>query len=822
VPGFSYMAKKILLIFAALVILISAGVIYLNRVYLPTKVKALIVKGIEDTTQKKVSLDSLNFNVFKGLVLKGLTIYDDTGILLSLEEGSCTFLILPVFKKNIILPTIRLKSPVLFLARKADNSLNILEPFFKKSAKAGKNGFNILFYKISITDARINFKDDTLTPFFSKSINNISLAVTYSLPNKVSFNLKCEIPAVLPLKITSLGQYNITQQELKANVAIKDLSPGEFSGYYRDLGLVFPNGKIDADLDLRFKDKELNVDLDLQSKSLAFTREKISAKLNSTVKASLKYSLKDKQLGYSGKAVISDSAVSGIEFAGKIDGINGEVKFDNSGLTSENLRANCLGLAVAAKMNLTDFSDPLIKIHATSSLNLSAAQNILKDKFKITFPAQIQGQGQVFLTVESGAGSTRIDGFIDVINSTLKFEKNGPVFENINGKLKFTPSQLSWPDLNFKYLGINYKTDGTLVNFGAPAVEFKISSKDLNLESALAISGKRIKFSKLNGSYINSRFSLAGELDLTGSSAVNADIGGSLDIDLNDLAVPLVKFKNELERIKPVGIVHAQGQLSGNIKDIRSCSLQARLSGGSISFYGLKSGDFLLSYNQENRIAEIAQMQMLLYDGIINAAGKMNFGSDNLPFWVSADIQGVNLEKLKMDTPAKNNDIAGILRGDVKINGYSGDLSRLSGAGNIFITGGKLWQLNLFKGMGKLIFAEDLARVVFSEGYCGFVIQNKSFFTDSFKLKSNLAELDGTAKIGFDSTIDASIKIHILDEMVPLQNNLKDIITTIIGQSNAFGLIKITGTLQQPKYKFKPAVVDIFKGLKDSAIGNIF
>jgi len=813
VPGFSYMVKKILLIFAALVILISAGVIYLNRVYLPTKVKALIVKGIEDVTQKKVSLASLNFNIFKGLVLKGLTIYDDTGILFSLEEGSCTFLILPIIKKNIILPTIRLKSPVLFLERKADNSLNILEPFFKKSSKAGKNGFNILFYKISITDARVNFKDDTLTPFFTKSINNISLSATYSLPNKVSFNLKCEIPAVLPLKITSLGQYNISQQELKANVAIKDLSPGEFSGYYRDLGLVFPDGKIDADLDLRFKDKELNVDLDLQSKSLAFTKEKISAKLNSTVKASLKYSLKDGQLKYSGKAVISDSAVSGIEFAGKIDGINGEVKFDDSGLTSENLRANCLGLAVAAKMNLTDFSNPLIKIHATSSLDLSAAQSILKDRFKITFPAQIQGQGQVFLTVESGAGATRIDGFIDVINSTLKFEKNGPVFENINGKLKFTPSQLSWPDLNFKYLGINYKTAGSLVNFGSPAVEFKLSSKDLNLESALAISGKSIKFSKLKGSYINLRFSLAGELDLTGSSAINADIGGSLDIDLNDLAVP---------QIKPAGIVHAQGQLSGNIKDIRSCSLQARFSSDSIFFYGLKSGDFLLNYNQENGIAEISGMQMLLYDGIINAAGKMNFGSDNLPFWVSADVQGVNIEKLKMDTPAKNNDIAGILRGDVKINGFSSDLSRLSGAGNIFITGGKLWQLNLFKGMGKLIFAEDLARVVFSEGYCGFVIQNKSFFTDSLKLKSNLAELDGTAKIGFDSTIDASIKIHILDEMVPLQNNLKDIITTIIGQSNAFGLIKITGTLQQPKYKFQPAVVDIFKGLKDSAIGNIF
>jgi len=816
------MLKKILIIFVALVLLISAGVVYLNRVYLPTKVKSLIIKGIEDATQKKVSLNSLNFNIFKGLVLKGLTVYDDSGTLLSLEEGSCTFLILPIFKKNIILPTINLKSPVIFLERKADNSFNILEPFFKKSAKAGKNNFNILFYKITITGARVNFQDDTLTPFFTRSVDNLSLILTYSLPNKVKFDFKCGIPGDLSVKITFLGEYNIAQGELKANAAIKDLSLGEFSGYYRNLGFAVPGGKIDANLGLRFKDKELNADLDLQSKSLVFSKEKISARLNSTVKTSFKYSLKDKQFKYSGRAGILDSAVSGIGVVGNIDGISGEVKFDNSGLTSENLKASCFGLPVEAKMNLTDFNNPLIKIYVTSSLDLNVAQNILKDRFKIAFPAQIQGQGQVFLAVESGVGSARINGFIDVINSTLKLEKAGPVFENINGKFKFTPSQLSWSDLNFKYLGIGYKAAGSLVNFGAPAVEFGLSSKDLNFDSALAVSGKIIKFSKLKGSYINSRFSLAGAVDLTEPLAINADINGSLDIDLNDLEVPLNKFKSQLERIKPVGIVRAEGYFSGNIKDMKSSVLQLKLSSDSISLYGLKSADFLLSYNQENGIADIAQMHLSLYDGALDAAGKMNLGSENLPFWVSANIQGVNLEKLKMDTPAKNNDIEGLLKADVKINGFSTDISKLSGAGNIYITGGKLWELNLFKGMGKLIFAEDFARVVFNEAYCGFVIQDKKFFTDSLKLKSNVAEMDGTAKIGFDSTIDASIKIHILDEMIPLQNNLKDVITTIIGQSNAFGLIRITGTLQQPRYKFQTAIADIFKSLKNSAIGNIF
>jgi hypothetical protein len=155
------------------------------------------------------------------------------------------------------------------------------------------------------------------------------------------------------------------------------------------------------------------------------------------------------------------------------------------------------------------------------------------------------------------------------------------------------------------------------------------------------------------------------------------------------------------------------------------------------------------------------------------------------------------------------------MRAQGKINGFSNDLSRLNGAGNIFITDGKLWELNLFKGLGSLLFARDFASIIFSEGSCGFLISDKHIFSDNLKLKSNIAELSGAVKIGFDNSIDASLNVNILDEMVPLSGTFKDITTAIIGQSGRFGVIKISGTLKEPKYKFQPAVADIIKGLKD-------
>jgi hypothetical protein len=69
----------------------------------------------------------------------------------------------------------------------------------------------------------------------------------------------------------------------------------------------------------------------------------------------------------------------------------------------------------------------------------------------------------------------------------------------------------------------------------------------------------------------------------------------------------------------------------------------------------------------------------------------------------------------------------------------------------------------------------------------------------------------------FDSSIDAQLNVEVLDENVPLTGTFKDITTAIVGKAGRFGVIKISGTLKEPKYKFKTAVAvtDIIKGLKD-------
>lgn len=840
------MKKKILFIFVILFIIISAVIIYLNKVILPTKIKSSIISGLQEATQQKVSLQEIEFNIFKGLVLKNLVVYDGTKTLLSIKECSCVFPILPIFKKKIVIPVIRLKSPVIFLERRVDSRFNIQDLFLKKapaapkpgavSALPAKQGFSIFIYKVSIRSATVSFQDNALSPAFTKRIENLNLVLNLSVPDRIKFTLQAEIPASPVININTSGEYKIIDKELIGKIGIKDFSPQEFQPYYLSSGISILEGTISAAIDFNLKGGLITVKTTAQNKNLSISKDGLSFKANSQIEADLKYNLVNKQLEYSAVAAINKADITGLGILEKITDVNGEVKFNNSGVFADKLLANIWAIPVEAKLRLTDFKSPLLNIDLTSTLELNSILQLSKDKFKLGFPGTIQGKGNLFLKVETRLPAVtlpRISGSLDIVNAALDLQKvTAPLakgqhtdifgIEDINGRLEFEQNRLKWSKIKFKYSGLPYATSGILADFKTPSAQLELSSKDLSLDASFSIDQKLIKLSELRGQYLNSKFSITGDINTQEPSNLEVDVTGQLNIDLQDLKVPLEKFRGELERIKPEGIVSGQVKLKGNINELKSCVGTARLTSDSVSGYGLKAHDFFLNYSQQDGLIDIPRISLSLYDGIIEASAKMNLNSENPPFWFSTDIQGIRLEKLKMDTAASEKDIAGTVSFQAKINGFSKDISRLNGVGRINISEGRLWQLNLFKGLGQLLFVEDFAHIIFEEGSCDFSIQDKYFFTDNLRLKSNIAELGGAVKIGFDSSLDALLNVQVLDEKVPLSGTFKDFTQAIIGQAGRFGAIKISGTLKEPKYKFQTAVVDIIKSLKDTILGNIF
>ncbi|MFH0826337.1 MAG: DUF3971 domain-containing protein [Candidatus Omnitrophota bacterium] len=798
--------KRFFLLALVLVLILTAVIAYLNRVILPTQIKSLVIQTLQKKTGKNVSLSSLQFNIFKGLVLRGLTIYDGKTQILQLKEGSCTFLILPLLKKRLVIRNLNLRSPSVFLERKSNNTLNLQELFLALAGpKEAKAGWKVLVLNVFIRDASVHFQDNTFTPAFTRDILHLDARAELALPASVRFDLAAQIPVSTdkPMLLEADGEFKIPEQTLASKLKVQDFSPKEFINYYKDFGVVAPEGRVSGLIDLEYKEDTLYADLEARGEDLLIVKENISFTGRTDIQMSLLYNFQEKQLAYTGKAKILEGFLQGLDVIGSVEHISADVAFSDSEIATQNLKADVWGIPLDAKVVLQDLRQPQLRLSASSKLNLETFSVLLKDKFNFSFFEDLKGQGVLSFDLSTRlkpVEDLQLSGSLDILNADLKLEKLEIPLEAIKGKLEFSQNQIKGPGLDFK---------------------LTLSSNTLSLESSFTYDQKLVSLSRCAGQYLNSGFSLTGLIDVKDSANWQTDIKGNLDIELDDLRASLKKFEKQLQQIRPQGSLKSVFSLRGPIRDIKNCSIKANLSSPALSAYGLKANEFQATYVQEKGLGLIPLLRLSLYDGIVEANGSINYRQPDYPFGAAVNIQGVKIEQLKLDTQAQDKDIAGRVNAQAKIQGVSSDLSRLSGEGNILVTDGKLWQLNLFQGLGALLFAKkDFSSIVFEQGTCDFLIKDKFFLTENLLLKSKTTDLSGSVKIGFDHSIDAFLRVHVLNDLVPLSGTFKDITTSIVGEGGLFGVIKISGTLKEPKYRFQTAVINILKGLTDKILGR--
>ena len=466
--------KKISIILLFLLILISGGIIYLNKVVLPVKIKALIIEAVEKQTGKRASLESVRFNLFKGLVLSGLNLYDGQKKLIGAKEASCSFLILPILKeKKIIIPYIKIQSPYIFISREADNSINLMKLIPAQDKTESKDSpFGLIISGINILDANVDFEDNSLSPSFTKSMEGLNLSARLNLPAGVKFKLNARLKTNPTAELNAEGEFRLINNELTAKINLKNLPPGEFASYYQSLGLSINQGTVDASLDLKFKDNRLSADSKIQCNKITAVKDKITVKLNSAISAGINYNLKDQQLTYSGSADIIETYISGIEAVGEISGISAKINFDNQGLSSDKIIANYFGLNVTAKARLSDFNNPIVYLEIKSEADLKSAQEILSQKFNLSLPAELSGKGQLWVKLETPLPPKEIpalSGSLELVSAEAAYNEFGVILKNINGPLEFNLNQLAWKDVRFDWLDSSYKTAGSLSDFSRGA-----------------------------------------------------------------------------------------------------------------------------------------------------------------------------------------------------------------------------------------------------------------------------------------------------------------------------------------------------------------
>jgi hypothetical protein len=805
--------KKFILIAAILFLILFGATVYLNKVLLPKKIKSLIVATLTEQTGKNVTLKSLEFSFFKGLILRDLVISDSQNVILSSRQATCTFFIWPIFKKQVIIPSINLKAPYIFLERRPDNSFNLQDFFTPSQGPAKKSDFSVAVFKLTISNGNIVFQDNFLADKLKKEIKNIQLSLQLGLPVKLKFNLAAELVSQTPVFINASGEYKILSQELTANLALKDLSTGEFSAYYSDLGNLV-SGLINLQAQIDLKNKILQVNLTSRGDNLIFTKDNLKAKLNSSLQSKIDYNLVTKKLAFEGACDIRQADIAGLEFLGQVKNLNGRFIFNQNSLIADSLRMELLGVPFEVKLGIKDFSTQVLNINTNFDLSILPA--IAKNKFNFYLINSASGKAALTIKIQPDhQGAWGVQGSLDIAGAGLKLDKVDSPVEDISGSLEFSRQGLNWADMKFKYQREGYKSSGTLFDFAAPKIKLKLFSDDLSVAGDFDLLGSKIKISQLKGKYFDSQFLVSGDIDQADPAKPQVDLTGKINLELSDLNKILAKTYPGIKAILFSGQLDTQFNLSGSVKDFKNCYLQAKFTSSNFSWHGLKATELSLDYLQEQGIAKIPAMHMALYDGVIEGAGALNLGTTDLVYQLELSASGIKLEKLILDTPSKHKNISGIFLGEVKLNGAGSDLNKLGGAGSFAVSQGRLGELNLLQGLGRLLLVKDLGNIEFSECDCAFLLKNKFVYTNKLKLSSSIVNLSGPLKIGFDSSLDGALDVEILNEMIPSSGTFKDVTTAIIGKGGKFGVIKLSGTLGQPKYTFEAAMGNIIQGIAD-------
>ena len=187
------------------------------------------------------------------------------------------------------------------------------------------------------------------------------------------------------------------------------------------------------------------------------------------------------------------------------------------------------------------------------------------------------------------------------------------------------------------------------------------------------------------------------------------------------------------------------------------------------------------------------------YGGNVRAFAEIETGSG--AYRIRLDLDGMNLRELGGDAIAGGRDIAGNVRASADLRGVRGDLSRLTGRGEVHVTDGYLWEVPLFLGILRVRNMENPS--VFNEGHIRFRIADRVARIPSLLFKSRETIVYGRGTVDFGGNIDLYLDAKSGTGLIP--GPIGEILDVILGWlRRELFVVNARGPIQNPEIQLAP------------------
>ena len=597
---------KIFFLFILLVGLGSMGVWYVNENIMPTKGKSLIIDYLAKATGREVTLGSVYYNPFRGIVLRNLSISDDPKYKRKfLEVGKLyvNILYLPLFRESkLVVSSVRIDSPKIALTVDDQNKWNFQSLAFLNQPKTAGGQINTLVNSVIISNARIAFEDLATEPVFRKELKNMDFQASLSFPLKIKYRLNSGLDIKQDNSLSADGQFDPVNKSATLNLKLKDIPLAEFQPYYAGLPFKTLAGNLSGNISASYlQDNNLTVStvssiiglslgredytakgaIDLTGKISLDLRDKTGAKMPCVINAAAKlakaeliskdfsvkgdvdangkfsFDLKDKAvpLKYTADTQLRDTRIAGVPVFSVIDRINGKIYFDETKLWTDLLKGLTRGFDCVFSGTIKDYNNPYLNLTAKTDLDLARLNELLTPEMKEKLKGYtFSGISKLSLNVSGPLKQQDKVPLAYVVTSELLDCGIKPDFldkpiKSINGKLVMKPDSLSLKDISAFFNDKKYLLSGEITGLKAPVCDLDLSSDNLKLRTAFKYAEDSVTFGKFDGRYKNTVFNLSGSYADFKDPALN--VKGTVLTNLGEISPYLPKenagFFNKLD-----------------------------------------------------------------------------------------------------------------------------------------------------------------------------------------------------------------------------------------------------------------------------------
>ena len=362
------------IIMIVLAVLLFGLKVYVNRVLIPVKLRAIIVKSIQDITKQEAEIDTLSFGFTRGFVFKGVRIYDgpkeNNAFLFSAERINFGVVIVPSFKKiAVMIPSVNIKKPYLSIKRFEDGSINLQKLIPQQGAPQKPSKVAVSLGGFSFAGGEISFEDNSNGIGFRKNISSLDGNVGLSLPNSIKADISARIDDC-SLKMN--GRYRLTDKKIDLDTSVSGFPlPFYWESY---ISKMLSAGKEPAQKDIYEKIKvssgtcdilltldmsglsKTKIKTDMRIKGLDSSFDKFSLKGDYALSGTAEMDTKDTQsLLYNMQLGLSECAVgTGVETVGNIEKINGLVHMTQKQWDTQALKCIAFGSPVELSLKLEE------------------------------------------------------------------------------------------------------------------------------------------------------------------------------------------------------------------------------------------------------------------------------------------------------------------------------------------------------------------------------------------------------------------------------------------------------------------------------------